>query len=84
VDAAYYDELRGRVYALFVVVTDRLSVDCREMVAEFLDRAEYGLAVEWMAATLAETKAALSDDERTTFRALSEIMGGLNLPAAVT
>jgi hypothetical protein len=67
-DAAYFDELSGRVRALYIAVVDRLPKTHSDLVSEFLDHAEYGLAVEWMAARLAETQATLTDDELSTFR----------------
>ncbi|MDT7731169.1 MAG: hypothetical protein QOK45_1422, partial [Mycobacterium sp.] len=44
VDAAYYDELAGRVRALHIAVEDRLPPGHRDLITEFLDHAEYGVA----------------------------------------
>lgn len=63
-DAHFYEELRGRLVGVLVLVADRLDARAAEYVTDFLDHAEYGLALETMTDALAEAEAPLTPDER--------------------
>ena len=79
-DSERYDYLAGEVRALLIAVGNRLPAEDSVLVAEFVDHAEFGVAVEWMAERVDEVGVALSHEELDWFRRLSSSMGGLELP----
>jgi hypothetical protein len=64
VDAARYDDLRGRLMGLLIRLGDRLDLKTQEWTQEFVDHNELGLALETMADALSEAGASIADQER--------------------
>ena len=71
VDAATYDDLHGRVVALIIELQDRLTERSRAQLTELADVGEFGVALEMLAAALADSRAMLSQDERASILALT-------------
>ena len=57
---AYYDEIRGRLIAVLIMVEDLLPPSTTELVVELLDANELGLALEEMVEVLAERRTRVS------------------------
>jgi hypothetical protein len=70
-DAAYYEDLAGRLYGLLIGLEDRLKREDAQQLHHFIDVGEYGLAVEEIAGALAQTKAPITDQERGDLLALA-------------
>jgi hypothetical protein len=45
VDAAYWEDLAGRLYGLLILLEDRLGSDQAELFREFIEVGEYGLTL---------------------------------------
>jgi hypothetical protein len=75
VEAGYYDELRGRLVGLLIQLEDRLPPADRTWIEEFIDQAEYGIALERMCELLGEATASISAKERSDLLALGATMG---------
>jgi hypothetical protein len=73
VDAAYYEELHGRLLGLLILVEDRLG-EHAGYVHQVIDAGEYGLALEDIAGILAYARAPVTDQERGDIATLSRIM----------
>jgi len=85
VDAAYYEDVAGRLRGLLVRLEDRLLRKDVTLIAEFVDANELGLALEQMADSLSEDEQPLSADERADLLALVERMQmGDRVPNALT
>lgn len=69
-DSNRYDELRGRLLGLLILLGDRLDLKTQEWVQEFLDYNELGLGLETMADALGDAEAELRDHERIEMLAL--------------
>ena len=82
-DAQDDDRLAGEVQALLISVEPLLPQEATRRVEEFVDHAEYGVAVEFLGAVLGEAGAVLAGRNRADFRRLSATMGGLELPASL-
>ena len=79
-DAAYYEELAGRLYGLLIGLDDRIDSEQAQLLHHFIDVGEYGLALEEIAGTLAQAAIAITDHERADMLALAARMkleGGL-------
>ena len=79
-DAAYYEELAGRLYGLLIGLDDRIGSDQASLLHHFIDVGEYGLALEEIAGTLAQEAIAITGQERGDMLALAARMnldGGL-------
>ena len=79
-DAAYYEELAGRLYGLLIGLDDRIGNEQAQMLHHFIEVGEYGLALEEIADTLAQDTIAINDQERRDMLALAARMkleGGL-------
>ena len=74
-DAAYYEDLAGRLYGLVVRLSDRLPADQAGWLHHVTEVGEYGLALEDMAGILAYDRIAITDQERGDMLALAERMG---------
>jgi hypothetical protein len=70
-DAAYYEDLAGRLYGLLIGLDDRIGSEQAQLLHHFIEVAEYGLAVEEIAGTLAQDAIAITDQERTDMLALA-------------
>jgi hypothetical protein len=74
VDAAYYEDLAGRLCGLLIGLADRLGrQDAREF-HHFIEVGEYGLALEEIAGALAQAKAPVTDRERSDILGLAATM----------
>jgi hypothetical protein len=71
VDAAWYEELRGQLFSLLIMVEDRLGRDQARWVHHVIDVDEYGLALEDMVGILAHAKAPVTDQKRAEMLALA-------------
>jgi hypothetical protein len=79
-DAAYYDDLAGRLYGLLITVEDRLGSEQTGLLHHFIEVGEYGLALEGIAGMLAQDAIAITGLEREKILALARHMkmeGGL-------
>ena len=56
-DAAYYEELAGRLYGLLIGLDDRIGSEQAGLLHHFIEVGEYGLALEDIAGTLAQDPA---------------------------
>ena len=74
VDAAWYEELRGQLFSLLIMVEDRLGREQARWVHHVIDVDEYGLALEDMVGILAHAKAPVTDQERADMLALARTM----------
>jgi hypothetical protein len=74
-DAAYYEDLAGRLYGLVIRLSDRLPADQVQWLHHVTEVGEYGLALEDMAGMLAHGKVAITDQERGDMLALARRMG---------
>jgi hypothetical protein len=78
-DAAYYEDLAGRLYGLLIGLSDRLNGEQAQLLHHFIDVGEYGLALEEIAGALAQDTIAVTDQERGAMLALTRQMktGGI-------
>jgi len=79
-DAAYYEDLAGRLYGLVIRLAGRLPADDARWLHHVIEAGEYGLALEDMAGMLAHGKIAITGAEREDMLALADRMkleGGL-------
>jgi hypothetical protein len=53
-DPAWFEDLRGRLLSLLIVLEERLGEREALLLHEFVDVGEYGLALEEMAGALAQ------------------------------
>ena len=74
-DAAYYEDLAGRLYGLLIGLGDRLDRGDASQLHHFIEVGEYGLALEEIAATLAQTQTPVTGQERGDMLALVRHMG---------
>ena len=70
-DAAYYEDLAGRLYGLVIRLSDRLPADQVQWLHHVIEVGEYGLALEDMAGMLAHGGIAITDQERGDMLALA-------------
>lgn len=73
-DAAYYEDLAGRLYGLLIGLDDRLDREAARQLYHFIEVGEYGLALEEIAGTLAYGKVVITDQERRDMLALTATM----------
>ena len=73
-DAAYYEDLAGRLYGLVIKLSDRLPADQVQGLHHVTEVGEYGLALEDMAGMLAHGQVAITDQERGDMLALASQM----------
>ena len=73
-DAAYYEDLAGRLYGLVIRLSDRLPADQAQWLHHVIDVGEYGLALEDMAGILAYDQIAITSQERSDMLALADRM----------
>jgi hypothetical protein len=73
-DAAYYEELAGRLYGLLIGLDDRMDSEQAQLLHHFIDVGEYGLALEEIAGTLAQDAIAVTDQERADMLTLAARM----------
>jgi hypothetical protein len=59
VDGAYYEDLAGRLYGLLITLEDRLGGEQTQLLHHFIQVGEYGLALEEIAAALAQDQIGL-------------------------
>ena len=79
-DAAYFEELAGRLYGLLIGLDDRIGSEQARLLHHFIEVGEYGLALEEIAGTLAQDAIAITGQERGDMLALAARMnleGGL-------
>jgi hypothetical protein len=55
-DAAYYDELAGRLYGLLIGLDHRIGSEQARLLHHFIEVGEYGLALEEIAGTSPRTR----------------------------
>jgi hypothetical protein len=63
-DAAYYEDLAGRLYGLLIGLDDRIGSEQARLLHHFIEVGEYGLALEEIAGTLAQDAIAITGTER--------------------
>ena len=73
-DAAYYEDLAGRLYGLVIRLEGRLGAEQAQLFHHFVEVGEYGLALEEIAGALAQDKIAITDHERGDMLALARQM----------
>ena len=73
-DAAWYEELRGQLFSLLIMVEDRLGREQARWVHQVIDVDEYGLALEDMVGILAHAKVPVTDQELAGMLALARKM----------
>jgi hypothetical protein len=56
VDAAYYEDLAGRLYGLLTVLEDRLGGELAQVFHHFIEVGEYGLALKKSSARWPRTR----------------------------
>ena len=69
-DAAYYEELQGRLSGLLILLQDRLGAGRAGLMHHVIEVGEYGLALEEIAGGLAQARAPITGQERDTMLAL--------------
>ena len=74
-DAAYYEDLAGRLYGLVIRLSDRLPPDQAQWLHHVTDVGEYGLALQDMAGMLAHGQIAITSQERRDMLALAGQIG---------
>jgi hypothetical protein len=80
-DAAYYEDLVGRLYGLLITLEDRLGEQTR-LLHHFIEVDEYELALEEIAGALAQHALAITDQEREDMLALARQMNQGQRPGA--
>lgn len=75
VDFAQFEDLQGRLRAVFTRLADQLPVDTAGYVDEFIDSSEFGLALETMSEVLAESDGRIDSETLAMVRSLAEQMG---------
>jgi hypothetical protein len=78
-DAAYYEDLAGRLYGLVIRLSDRLPADQVQWLYHVTEVGEYGLALEDMAGMLTYGQIVITDQERDDMLALAHQMKMDNL-----
>ena len=73
-DAAYYEDLAGRLYGLLIGLEDRLDRHDARQLHHFIEVGEYGLALEEIAGTLAHAPVPITEQERNDMLALTATM----------
>ena len=73
-DAAYFEDLAGRLYGLVIMLEDRLGGEQAQLFHHFIEVGEYGLALEEIAGALAQDTIAITDQERGDMLALARQM----------
>ncbi|HEX2819170.1 MAG TPA: MafI family immunity protein [Streptosporangiaceae bacterium] len=73
-DAAYYEDLAGRLYGLLIGLDDRIGSEKAQLLHHFIEVGEYDLALEEIAGTLAEDTIAITGQERGDMLALATQM----------
>jgi hypothetical protein len=73
-NAAYYEDLAGRLYGLLIGLDDQLDCEDAQLFHHFIEVGEYGLALEDIAGALARAKVAVTDQERSDMLALTAAM----------
>ena len=63
-DAAYYEDLAGRLYGLLISLEDRLGREQAQEFHHYIEVGEYGLALEEIAGELAQHATAITGQER--------------------
>jgi hypothetical protein len=74
VNAAYYEDLAGRLYGLLIGPDDRIGSEQARLLYHFIEVGEYGLALEEIAGTLAQDAIAITRQERGDMLALATQM----------
>jgi hypothetical protein len=83
-DAAYYEEIQGRLHGLLIRLSDRLPSSAQAEVTEFIDHNELGVALEWMADALSEEGLPVTTEERADMVGLAAHMEmGEHVPQAL-
>ena len=73
-DAAYWEDLAGRLYGLLILLEDRLGSDQAELFHEFIEVGEYGLTLEENRRRTRLGKIAITDQERGDMLAMADSM----------
>jgi hypothetical protein len=85
VEKSDYDEIAGVLHGLVIRLSDRLAGNDRDLITEFIDVGELGLALEQIADVLSEDELPLAADERSDMLALVERMNmGTRVPHTLT
>jgi hypothetical protein len=74
-DAAYYENLAGRLYGLLIGLEDRLDREEARQLHHFIEVGEDSLALEDITGALAQDKVAITGQERADMLALVRHMG---------
>ena len=59
-DAAYYEDLAGRLYGLLIGLDDRIGREQAQLLHHFIEVGEYGLALEEIVGSLAQDAIAIT------------------------
>lgn len=71
----YYRDLETTLLELLAGQSELVGTDRVREVAEFIDHAEFGVALVWLADSLVETGASLSPSTRDQLNSLARVMG---------
>ena len=72
---SYYEDLQGRLRATLILVADHLPRITVELVTEFIDANECGLALETLSEMLHESNARLTRQLAAEMHSLADEMG---------
>jgi hypothetical protein len=75
VDAAYYEQLAGELRGLRIRLGDLLAPTDADLISEFIDHNELGLALEQIADLLSEDSTPIHVAERSDMLSLARRMG---------
>ena len=73
-NAAYYEDLAGRLYGLLIGLDDRLDREDARQLHHFIEVGEYGLALEEIAGALAHATVSITGQERSDMLTLTAKM----------
>lgn len=73
-DAAYYEDLRGRVRGALIAVAEQLPEQTAGLIDELIDHNECGVAVEMLSEALVEAGATIDQETITSVDGLVTTM----------
>jgi hypothetical protein len=67
-------ELRGSLISLLETLAPLLDADTRELVGDFVDNREFGVALEWLHSAVLRKKISLTASQTQKFDELAALM----------
>jgi hypothetical protein len=74
-DAAYFEDLQGRLRALLISIADQLSPQTIRLADEMIDAAECGIALDMLSEMLVESGARIDKQILADIAGLVDTMG---------